>query len=57
MDIVPPVVRACSPPTVFESMLYGSVSCTAIYSDEICGAIVDANPQVRISPNVTGGIN
>ena len=35
-----------TPPTVFESMLMGSIPCQAIYSDDVCGAVVDANAQV-----------
>lgn len=38
-----------SPPTVFESMLFGTVPCTAVYNDTVCGAVLDANPQVTQS--------
>ena len=38
-----------SPPTVFESMLVGTVPCTPVYEDAICAAVLDANPQVSIT--------
>ena len=35
-------------PTVFESMLVGHVQCRPIYSDEVCGVVVDANPMAPL---------
>ena len=47
-----PVTEGASPdmqqPTVFESMLSGTVPCTPIYNDQYCGVILDANPQAPL---------
>lgn len=40
-----PVIR--TPPSVFESMLAGTVPCQPVYADNICAAVIDANPQVE----------
>lgn len=36
------------PPTVFESMLAGTVPCKPVYEDDLCGVVVDANPQAPL---------
>lgn len=47
-DIQTQISDIKSPPTVFESMLTGTIPCTPIYSDNFCGVIVDANPQAPL---------
>lgn len=37
-----------SPPSVFECMVAGTIPCTPIYSDNICGVVVDSNPQAPL---------
>lgn len=34
--------------SVFDDMIVGLESCTAVFEDSLCGAVVDGNPQVLI---------
>jgi len=47
-EIFPETPAPRTQATLFESMIAGSVPCKAIYGDELCGVIVDANPQAPL---------